>query len=111
MSDTDNKAEIISSLTELFTEYVSLHRKYNEGMFEFKVPWHHITQIEGRDTDPSEYPKNKENGTPCSDLWWTDKRGNHQAKFLETPDEIEAKITEARNKTLAAIKKNRMLVI
>ncbi|MAH04712.1 MAG: hypothetical protein CL561_04055 [Alphaproteobacteria bacterium] len=105
-------AEMVKSLKELFTEYVTLHRQVGDKkFFEFKVPWHAIFQIEGYSTDPENYADYKVNKKACSDVWWVNADGKQKSAFLDTPQEVEDKIAEAKNKTLAAIKKHRMLII
>jgi|TARA_R110000868_G_scaffold48633_1_gene157568 hypothetical protein len=113
MSNDTQDIEVITSLKELFTEYVTLHRKVgSEGSqyYEFKIPWHTIRQVEGYLTDPSKYESHQKKPASCSDIWWHDQNGDHKSEFLETPDQVEHKITQARDKTLSAIKKNRMMI-
>ena len=104
-------AEIVKSLKELFTEYVTLQRLVNDNFYEFKIPWHAIYQIESYTTNPERYAERQANKQKCCDIWWNDVTGNHKDAFLETPQEVEDKITAARDKTLSAIKKHRMLII
>ncbi|MGN7502489.1 MAG: hypothetical protein ACTHPO_05890 [Alphaproteobacteria bacterium] len=114
MSDEKAKhdAEVVKSLKELFTEYVTLHRQVGDKkFFEFKVPWYAIFQIEGYNINPENYPEKQKNKEKCCDVWWINADGKQKSAFLETPQEVEDKIAEARNKTLAAIKKHRMLII
>lgn len=109
----DTEKEIIGSLKELFTEYVTLQRKVGDkdNFYEFKIPWHSIYKVEGYIVDPEKYPERQEKKKVCSDVWWADVNGKNEGAFLDTPAQVEEKIIAARDKTLAAIKKHRMMII
>jgi hypothetical protein len=97
-------------LRELFTEYVTLERKYEENKYELKIPWHNITQIEGLQA-PDKTDAKREKGKTCSEIWWTANEECQKSSIYETPAEIEAQIQAAKDRMFAAMKKNRMPLI
>tara|TARA_R110000744_G_C18871449_1_gene505375 strand:+ start:150 stop:488 length:339 start_codon:yes stop_codon:yes gene_type:complete len=111
MSDDDKQYKTdFASLRELFTEYVTLDREYEKNRYELKIPWYHITQIEGRYA-PDKIEKTRNKGEVCSDLWWIANGEVKKCKTYETPTEIETEIQAAKDRMFAAMKKQRMPLI
>lgn len=96
-----------STLRELFMEYVTLDYPFDNETRELVVPWYSITQILSQ-TNKDDYENRSRS---CSKIAYQLNGKNEECYVNETPQQVEEKIQAAKGRMLAAIRKERMMII
>lgn len=111
MSDQDKHITKIShdfsTLRELFMEYVTFDYPQDNQTRELTIPWYSVDKILSR-TDKDNYDNTSKS---CTEIWFNTADGRQSCYVNETPQQVQTKLEEAKQRMLAEIRKNRMMII